>query len=309
MVYPPHLRLIVCCVIVAALLPGCAIHPLPGDIPQVSTADIVERIRCEVQEGLRSSLQENPDTRQQRLIRGTTIGYEFSFTINERNAATSGQLVFKETHFSGGTFTLDLKPSAELKRKNKRDFLVLEELARVSDAKCSPDATQANWAYPITGATGMAEVVRSYIRLQLLSGLARAPVDGFDTAVFSDALKYTTRWTAGVTPKLALTAGVGSFELTNASITGTASREDTHNLTVAMSFDEKAAGRNGTMRTASLARQRWIDNDSILDSRALRRVAQGDSGVRNRVLIELQRRRKVREDAAVVARVLGIPLP
>lgn len=312
MVYPP-LRTRVCCIVVAAAfgLPGCSIHPLPGDIPRVPTSDIVERIRCEVQEGLGSFSQEDPDTRRivERLIKGTTIGYEFTFTITEENAATNGQLVFKETHFSGGSFTLDLQPSATLKRKNTRAFLALEELTRVGGANCLPEATRANWAYPITGATGMAEVVRSYIRLQLLTGLAKDPIPKFTDTVFSDALAFTTHLTAGIAPKLELNAGVGSFRLTHASVTGSATRDDVHNVTVALSFDEKDADKDTKAFMAKLARQEWTRDDFILDSRALRRVAQRDSGVRNRVLIELQRRRKVREDERVVARVLGIPLP
>ena len=35
----------------AAGLAGCSMHPLPDDVSRVSTVDIVERIRCEAQEG------------------------------------------------------------------------------------------------------------------------------------------------------------------------------------------------------------------------------------------------------------------
>jgi len=308
MMYRPYFHKMICCAIVATL-PACAIHPLPGDIPQVPTSDIVARIRCEAQEGLRSFLSEDPATREhvKHLIKGTTIGYEFSFTITEQNDAPNGQVTFTEKTLTDGTFTLDLKPSATLKRKNTRAFLALEELTRVGNANCS-QAAQANWVYPITGATGMAEVVRSYIRLQLLASLRQDPVPKFSPAVFSDALDYTTRLTVGVNPTLELKAGVGSLRLTNASISGTADREDQHLVTVALAFDEKAAGLNPTARMASLERQAWANNTFALDSRALRRLVQKDAGVQNSVLIELARRRKVREDERVVERVLGTPL-
>ena len=156
----------------------------------------------------------------------------------------------------------------------------------------------------------MAEVVRSYIKLQLMSGLtADQPSPKFSKSVFSDALVYTTNLTAGVTPTLNLSAGVGELRLTNASINGKASRLDTHNVTVALSFDESAADRSSAARVANQERQNWVENFSVLDSRALRRVAQQDTGVRNRVLIELLRRRKIREDDRVVAKVLGTPVP
>jgi hypothetical protein len=308
-----HFQRLACCAILAAL-PSCMIHPLPGDIPQVPTSAIVARIRCEVQEGLKSYASAEPEIRRyvDQLIKGTTIGYEFLFTISETNAAAEGQLIFTENRFLGSTFTLELNPSATLQRTNTRAFLVLEELAKVGTADCSPEASSANWAYPITGATGMAEVIRSYIRLQLLSGLAKDPVDKgtidqvVDQVVFSDALTYKTNLTAGVNPELTLGAGAGSFRLTKASLTGTASRDDLHQVTVALSFDAKKTGASAALLRE---RQQWLQNEYLFDSRALRRVAQLDSGVRNRVLIELLRRRKVREDATVASRVLGTPVP
>src|SRR5262245_40352696 len=110
-----HLRKIVCCAILAPLA-ACTIHPLPEDIPQVPTSAIVERIRCEVKEGLKSYSSEAPEAwrRVEQLIKGTTIGYEFLFTIVEKNAATEGQLIFTENRFTGSTFTLELNPSARL---------------------------------------------------------------------------------------------------------------------------------------------------------------------------------------------------
>src|SRR5262245_3139182 len=122
-----HSRNIVCCAILVAL-PACSIHLLPGDIPKVPTSAIVERIRCEVQEGLKSYFSEAPEIRRhvEQLIKGTTIGYEFAFKITETNDAAQGKLIFTESHFTGSTFTLELNPSASLKRENTRTFLVLE---------------------------------------------------------------------------------------------------------------------------------------------------------------------------------------
>src|SRR5262249_37648476 len=114
MVYSLHLRQLIGCTLVAMTLVGCSIHPLPGDIPRVPTSDIVERIRCEVQEGLKSFSSEDPATweRVKHIIRGTTIGYEFSFVISEQNDAASGKLTFTEKRITDSTFTLDLQPSA-----------------------------------------------------------------------------------------------------------------------------------------------------------------------------------------------------
>ena len=335
MTYPLHLKLLVCCAFATALLPGCAIHPLPGDIAQVPTAAIVQRIRCEVQDGLRTFPYKTSEQRRfiESIIKATTIGYDFTFTIKEDNAAPSGNLEITENRITGSKFTLVANSSAILHRENKRAFIAIEDLSAVDVADCSPAAIQANWVYPITGATGMAEVAQSYLRLQLLTDLKKVGAEHFDDAVFSDALTYTTTLFAGVNPSLDLTAGVGSLRLTKASISGTAMRRDIHDVTVALSFDETKAPTNGMRIAARRARAAWANEAPVVitasnivldasagptvnpvrnpyyDSRTLRRIAQNDAGVRTRLLIELERRRKIREDARVVARVLGTPLP
>jgi hypothetical protein len=335
MTYPLHLKLLACCVSVTALLPGCAIHPLPGDIPQVPTAAIVQRIRCEVQDGLKTFPHETEEKRRfiESIIKATTIGYEFTFKIEEDNDAPSADLEITENRISGSKLTLAANASATLHRENKRAFIALEDLSTVDGADCSAAAQQANWLYPITGATGMAEVVQSYLKLQLLTDLKNTGGTHFDDAVFSDALTYTTILSAGINPTLELKAGVGSLRLTKASITGTAKRMDQHDVTVALSFDETKAPTNAMRMAARRARNAWSEVSPVVipaanivldaasgpvlkpvrnpyyDSRTLRRIAQNDAGVRTRVLIELERRRKIREDARVVARVLGTPLP
>jgi hypothetical protein len=280
-------------------LAGCSIHPLPGDIPRVSTANIVQRIRCEAQEGLRSFRLDDPAVK--RIVSGTTVAYEFSFVITENNAAASGQLTFEKPNFSGGSITLDFKPSAVLQRVNTRTFTVLEKLEVINAADCSPEAVSANWAYPITGATGMAEVVQTYVKLSLLAGL------GNGKNVFSDELTFTTIFTAGVKPTLRLNSVAGTFRLTNASITGTADRTDEHNVTVAFGYDGPPTA-TGVAR-AIATQQWWADNIEALDSRALRRVVQSESEATNRVLLELGRRRGAREDAVKVGKLLGTTVP
>jgi hypothetical protein len=281
-------------------LAGCSIHPLPGDIPRVSTANIVERIRCEAQEGLRSFQQDDPAIK--RIVAGTTIAYEFSFVITEDNKATSGKLIFERPNFTGGTLTLDFKPSATLQRMNTRTFTVLEKFEVLNAADCSPEAVRANWAYPITGATGMAEVVQSYVKLSRLAGLGKAT---FPQNVFSDQLTFTTTLTAGVKPTLTLNSVAGTFRLTNASITGTADRMDVHDVTIAFAYDGPPSATGMRIASAKAAQKWWADNESALKSRALRRVVQSESDATNRTLLELTRRRNAREDEVKVGKLLG----
>jgi hypothetical protein len=289
---------------IAAVLSGCSIHPLPGDIPRVSTADVVERIRCEAQEGLRSFPSNDPQIK--KIIQGTSIGYEFSFVITEDNTAPSGQLTFHRPDVAGGSFMLDVKPAATLQRMNTRAFILLEDLTTLNRASCSPEATRANWAYPITGETGMAEVIQTYIKLQMLAGLKpeAIPHITFPT-VFSDALAFTTDWSAGTTATLQLNTVTGSFRLEKASITGTASRKDMHNVTVALAYDGSSMGGPTRMMLAREAGKAWPQSASILESRDLRRVARSAAEAPNRVVLELARRRRVREDFVKVDKLLG----
>jgi hypothetical protein len=281
-------------------LSGCSIHPLPGDIPRVSTGAIVERIRCEAQEGLRSFPLDDPRIKQ--IIRGTKIGYNFEFTITEGENDASGQLRFERPDAIGGSFVLDVTPSARLTRKNIRSFFLQEDLTKLNSANCSPEASRANWVYPVTGAAGMAEVIQTYIRLQMLAGLKLGAVTD---PVFSDTLTFTTNWMAGSTATLQLNTFAGSFRLEKASITGTASRLDKHDVTVALAYDgpPTAGGRNFTL--AKSARKAWMNNARILESRDLRRLVQSDADASDRVVYELARRRRIREDFTKVGKLLG----
>jgi hypothetical protein len=278
------------CYIAAALafgMAGCSMHPLPENVSPASTYDIVKRIRCEVAEGLKDFKR---DDEFWRIVESTAIGYDFTFAITEENKAAGGKLELKRPSFvdeKRGVF-LELTASAEKKRENTRKFRIVEDLAEVNRDGCSTVTTQANLIYPITGATGMGEVVSTYVRLELLSDVA----SDNNNVVFSDALAFTTRFSAGVTPTLELSTVAGSFKLTHASFTGAAIRQDIHNVTVALS--------------RSIAKKiPKLPPDHIVDSRTLRRVVQNEAaGARNQVLIELQRRQNADEDRRLVNKVL-----
>jgi hypothetical protein len=297
-------------------LPGCSMHPLPEDVSRASTYDIVQHLRCEAWAGLRTFRRDDPYVK--KIVEGTTIGYEFSFTISESNSAASGALDFKRTAFKGDDlgFTLAFKASAVKTRDNTRVFRVFEELKDLDAAADCADvmAKGPNPAYPLTGTVGVDEIIRSYIRLERLTDLAR----GDNDVVFSDKLEFTTNVGVGVAPTIELVTAAGSLRLSKASITGSASRDDIHSVTVALARDEKhedvdlrsPAGRS-TVRKASgsrSTRQAWRDSDSAATSRSLSTLAAKSTGARTRVLLELQRRRNVQEDAKVVSRVLGVPV-
>ena len=163
----------------------------------------------------------------------------------------------------------------------------------------------------------MAEVVRTYVRIESLSDL-RPDKPGdvtFDNVIFSDVLKFNTTLNAGVTPTLELSSPVGKFKLTDAKLTASAKRSDLHDVIVALARDPKIdvdepARRSNTrsmqrMTAARTQRQDIIEKDLRLDSRSVTALVQKDASARNRVLIELVRLRNLEDDEREAPRILG----
>jgi hypothetical protein len=346
----------------ASSLLGCSMHPLPENVSRANTFDIVERIRCEVSDALNSYLEQaHPRDRKhvENIIAASAIGYDFTFEITEWNNRLAddgkGLLAFKRPSFKDPSkgFSLDLTAEAHKIRKNTRKFRIVENLRDLLNAanfKRMPavagldgnsrivcdEAYQENWVYPITGSTGMGEVVRTYIRLEQLTDFDRSvdktqPIQtlGAKAVVFSDQLAFTTTVRAGVKPVLELNAVPGTFKLTTASFFGTAEREDMHNVTVALAsnllevddhgiIDPSVDGRvkkhgkkkKGTPAVASAAkakaaREVLVDAELFKDSRQVTALVQKDEPARNRVLIELQRLTDLQDEDNEAPRVLG----
>jgi hypothetical protein len=291
--------------IFAAGLAGCSTYPLPQDVSRKNTYDIVEKLRCEAQEGLRAGLVEVLGTHQtnHRFLTDTVIGYDFVFDIVEDNNASSGKLEFDRRAFrSGSSFGLDFSSLATLQRKNRRDFRIIESLSQLNKAKCSTDEARKNWVYPITGAVGLDEVVRTYIRLEKLTSFKVKGQN--DPIIFSDKLDFTTDLQAGVQPDLTLATPAGSLRLSKLSILGQAKRKDIHTVTVAISRGanapadeqfERSLRRTGADRTLSLRATRGLDA-----------VAQRDASGATRVVLELERRRALSEEEAISTRLIEI---
>ena len=301
-----------------SLVLGCSMHPLPEDMTGVSTTDIVERIRCEVKEGLDAFLPPRRHHEAAKLIiDATSIGFEFDFIIDEQTRAAGGSLILDRRAVDTAkgvnislTGSINGRDDNKSERSNTRVFRLFENLKDLRSAKCPIGIARANRVYPITGATGMAEVVQTYVKLEVMTDLARP-----EGVVFSDELKFTTAFAAGVTPDLTIDTAVGSLRIIKASITGSVKRSDYHAVTVALSRDtddvdlprgaQKLAQR-ATRSARTSARRESAKN--ITDKDAQTSLAKRDAGSRNRVLLELQRRRNLREDDRVVARVLtGVP--
>ena len=279
---------------------GCSVHPLPDDLSPASTVDIVKRIRCEAWEGM-TGFRPHEREKVDKIIGATKIGYDVVFSITEQNAAGGGKLEFDRPSFKGkgNGLSLDLSASADASRTNKRSFRFVDKLSELKtegEKSCRGPATAANLLYPITGATGMGELVRTYIKLEILTDLGSEKSE-----VFSDELRFITNLRAGALPTLELTTVAGDFRLSHTSIGGAVRRDDTHTLVVALT-----RGPGDPDLPTLLAQLEANENlaDTVSRSRTLRRILINKGSADTRILYELQRRRNARQDERLVSKVL-----
>ncbi len=300
-------------------------HPIPYDVTRVSTADIVQRIRCEAKEGLQDLVAKHPN---HPILKHSAIGFDFDFNITEDNDLTEGALNFRRKGFREGSFSnWAFAGSATRNRKNERQFRIIESLEKLNTADCSDVATRQNWVYPIVGSIGMKEVVRTYLKIEELTDFgsaANGPKLKGDSVVFSDDLDYTTEFGGSVTPTLELATIAGKFRLTKATIVGSAKRKDVHSVTVALAQDGAPvdlphaaprdlrggvpAGRVLIQRSMGIANTPAAFN-SRAGARALDAAIVRSTPAKDRVLAELERRRLLKEEERVADRLVEILRP
>lgn len=301
----------------AAGLFGCSTHPLPQDVARVSVVDIVRRIRCEAREGLEDALQraaaQGPSHRAQvEKIRDLSkIGYEFKFEMSEDNKAAASGLTFERAaSHPGDGFKLELVAdlngdNTENARKNTRIFAVVDDLKELHKARCGRVEPRRNLIYPITGSIGIGEIVRTYIELETMTDLKTVDWEtNKEMIAFSDQLEFRTTFDARANAELNFETAVGRWRLTKASLSGSASREDVHTVTVSLARDGSA-----DPDLVEKVRSPKFPIQAVRDKGLQTFLTQRASVARNRILIELERRRRTDENRDVASRVLGVSLP
>jgi hypothetical protein len=262
-----HTRAVGCCiaaVVAAAGLAACSTHPLPQDVAGIPTVGIVKSIRCEVRAGIERAvlgLKDDEVAKIVPIVKASVIGYDFNFNMHEENSAGNIDAGTPLLRFiqPGGRFTGRVNGTATLDRRNIRTFTIIEPLVELMKPEiveaCKDGGRGPNLAYPVAGTIGLDEVVRTYLKLELLTDLhdvKKGPGKArFSDShvVFSDQLNFTTEFDAGATGTLVFDAVVGRVRLTNVSVGASASRTDTHSVIVALSRDPR--GGTQTTRTSS----------------------------------------------------------
>lgn len=236
---------------------GCSIHPIPDNVSSYRTEDIVRNVRCEAKETVKYRIEDAlsfyPALRgiegDQVLIKanfnkiikvapliaakirsymGSSIAYEFEFTINEANDKEGG-VGLAVPFLSGGRFDFGGSGKFNRLREGKRTVKTEETFADLVKLPCPADFMKPapNIVYPLTGSIGMDRIMNTFINLAELGG-------GKDT--FTDVITFTTTVQGTVDAKLVLSPVTDQVRVVGANGMLFARRTDVHKLRVALAF-------------------------------------------------------------------------
>ncbi|MEX6505097.1 hypothetical protein [Jiella sp. M17.18] len=218
-----------------AVLGGCAIRPLPRDVTEYDTFDIVRKVRCDMRRAI--LLERRPawyGSHGSNTLDRLFVGYEFTFDIREDNDLQAGLTVLQP--FSRGPLKLGLSAQERLRRRNARNFRMIDSgitLARLSPDYCSLDSHSRKWMYPITGSIGLSESVRTYLELTAASRLLGSS-ERPEMPTFADKIEFTTELKASANPSIELdTVGSGT-QIGSGTIGLGGSRKDIHRLVLVL---------------------------------------------------------------------------
>lgn len=176
-----------------------------------------------------------------QLLFDIGIAYNFNLDMKEDNNIDPSITLLKMFHNS--KYSLGFGGNFDRQRENTREFTITDNFAdlvqKVRADYCNGQVVEANVVYPIAGKVGMDLVIHDFIVLTLFGHLsADASKDvtsvpkGPPTIV--EQLQFTTTVGGSATPTVTF-APVGPGTVVSAASLGlTASRTDTHKLTVGL---------------------------------------------------------------------------
>jgi hypothetical protein len=192
------------------------------------------------------------------LVLHTGIAYNFDLTGMESNKIDP-EINFLRPLPIMTLPSLNAKGNFDRTRQNERYFTITDNflslITTVPDRYCSDSVVDANIIYPITGNVGMRKVVKDFMLLTLFGNLGASQKgdvlvakDGPPTMV--EQLQFVTTIGGSVTPKVTFSPVGRTFQVADANIGISASRTDTHNLTVGLFLDTAGKGEALEVRSA-----------------------------------------------------------
>ena len=155
--------------------------------------------------------------------------------------------------------TLGLTGNFDRQRQNERSFTITDNfgdlITKVHKDYCTHSIVEANYVYPIAGAVGMDRVIHDFVFLTLFANLGGTSSGGKDVIKVAgpptmvDQLQFQTTIGGAATPKIVFIPLGRPFQVSDASFPVSASRKDTHQLTVGLYLDSTGAKEIGRVRS------------------------------------------------------------
>jgi hypothetical protein len=267
-------------------LSGCSIHPLPENVTELNTYQIIQQIRCEAREGVIDSVltymasPENATDRSRELAKhyrehpdqiralsprhlqgqmqavtnffwNTGIAYNYELVMTEMNNLNGGINLLDP--FSRGSLALGLKGNFDRQRQNTRTFTITDRfgdlIQKVDPQDCDGRVRGPNYVYPITGKIGIEGMIHAFVYMTLFGNLGKSKDAPKGPPTLVDALEFTTTIGGSAAPKITFTPMGSGLQVADASLTGEVSRKDVHKVIVALAIDEVAFGQIASVRS------------------------------------------------------------
>ena len=174
---------------------------------------------------------------RERCSPARRIAYDFTFDITEDNKALA--VLDPVRLITNGTAGIGLSGSGEFNRNNSRHFVISDNFANLlsnASLPCRDDDKPKNFAYPIAGSVGIAELIDTFIDLNEDKNLQA--LDTGSSRVFADTLTFTTTLVGSVSPHIELTPLGTRWGLASpTNFTASAQRMDTHKMIIGLSME------------------------------------------------------------------------
>lgn len=185
------------------------------------------------------------------------VAYNFDLTGYEQNNIDP-EINFIRPLPISTSVSLGLKGNFDRYRQNERSFTVTDNfyalIKSVPESYCTKSIVEANIIYPIYGKVGVKKMVYDFTLLAFFGNLTGdgskdfINISGPPTMV--DQLEFQTTIGGTASPKVVFAPVGPAFQLSDATLGVSATRRDTHKLTMGLYLDKLGATEVKNVRTA-----------------------------------------------------------
>lgn len=187
----------------------------------------------------------------------TGVAYNFDLTGYEQNNIDP-EINFIRPLPISTQVSLGVKGNFDRYRQNERSFTITDNflglIKNVPESYCTKYIAEANIIYPIFGNVGVRKMVHDFMLLTLFGNLTGDGTKDFITIggppTMVDQLEFQTTIGGSATPKVVFAPVGPAFQLSDANLGVSASRRDTHKLTMGLYLDTAGATEAKNLRNA-----------------------------------------------------------